>query len=275
VNNVAIQGEIGSFHHIASMSYFGNDVSIVPCNSFKDVFTALDEGLANRAVVAIENSLYGSINEVYDLLLANKYYIIAEIPERIHQCLIGFDNVNLSEVTHVYSHPVALSQCANFLEDYLPTAKKIESFDTSASVKFIKDYGDIKRVAIASGLSAKMYDMPIIKSNIQNHQTNYTRFLVLAKQAQNNNTNKASLVITTNHQPGALFEVLKVFNDNEINLTKLQSRPIVGKLWRYMFYIDIEADFELTAKCLAQIKNLGCKVRNLGNYKSESQISDI
>lgn len=275
MNNIAIQGEIGSFHHIASMRYFGDEVSIVPCTSFKDVFTALNEGLSDRAVVAIENSLYGSINEVYDLLLANKYYIIAEIPERIHQCLIGFDNVNLSEITHVYSHPVALSQCASFLEEQLPTAKKVENFDTSASVKFIKDYGDIKRVAIASKLSAEIYDMPIIKSNIQNHQTNYTRFLVLDKQAQTHNTNKASLVIETSHQPGALFEVLKVFKDNQINLSKLQSRPIIGKLWRYMFYIDIEADFELTTKCMSQINNLGCKVRNLGNYKSESQISDI
>ena len=273
MNNVAIQGEIGSFHHIATMRYFGRKVSIVPCTSFSDVFTAISEGLAGSAVVAIENSLYGSINEVYDLLLASNLHIIAEIPEHIHQCLIGYNGISLNDITHVYSHPVALSQCAKFLDKYLPTAKKVESFDTSASVKYIKDFGDTNRVAIASKLSATIYEMPILKSNIQNHHTNYTRFLVLSKQASTNNTNKASLVIKTNHQSGALFEVLKVFKDNDINLSKLQSRPIIGKLWRYMFYIDIESDYNLTAKCIDQISSLGCEVKLLGTYIASNHIT--
>lgn len=273
--NVAIQGELGSFHHAAAMRWYGNDVSVVPCASFQDVFVALKNGMAETAVIAIENSLFGSINEIYDLLLNNDFYITGEIPERIHQCLIGFDDIDPKEISHVYSHPVALGQCSQYLDNELPLAKKVENFDTAASVKYIKDRGDIKRAAIASKAAAKIYGMKIIKEDIQNNQTNFTRFLVLEKSHNKANSNKASLVIETSHRPGALFEVLNVFNDSNINLSKLQSRPIPGKLWRYMFYIDLEADYSLVKECIAKIEKLDVKVKLLGTYNKASETTDI
>lgn len=275
MNNIAIQGELGSFHHAAAMRWFDADISIVPCSTFKDVFVALNEGLADSAVIAIENSLFGSINEVYDLLLANQYHITGEIPERIHQCLIGFEGADLKDITHVYSHPVALSQCSKFLDEYMPTAKRVESFDTAASVDYIKKRADIKRTAIAGKTAAKLYGMNILKEDIQDNQTNFTRFLVLSQKPLKTGTNKASLVIETSHKPGALFDVLKVFKDANINLSKLQSRPIPGQLWRYMFYIDIETDLKATRLCINKIEDLGCSVRLLGAYTKAKETTDI
>lgn len=275
MNNVAIQGELGSFHHAAAIRWFGKEVNIVPCTTFKDVFIAMNEGLANKAIVAIENSLFGSINEVYDLLLANNYFVVGEIPERIHQCLIGFKQAKVKNLTHVYSHPVALSQCSNYLDTQLKTVKKVESFDTAASVEYVKRIGDINRAAIASKTAAKLFEMQILKEDIQDNSTNFTRFLVLDSDQSLQNVNKASLVIETTHKPGALYEVLKVFKDASINLSKLQSRPIPGKLWRYMFYIDIEANLESINSSVANLNNLGCSVRLLGTYKASTKTTDI
>lgn len=274
-NTVAIQGELGSFHHGAAISWYGKDVKIVPCATFKDVFVALDKGLAEKAIIAIENSLYGSINEVYDLLLKHSYPIVGEIPERIHQCLIGFSSTSISDITHVYSHPVALSQCSDYLDDNLPTAKRLETYDTAVSVKQIKDRGDKNRVAIAGTIAADLHNMHILHKDIQNHETNYTRFLVLERKPLAKKSNKASLVIETNHEPGALFKVLEKFDASSLNLSKLQSRPIPGKLWRYMFYIDVEADDKQLQDVLNKLQSLKCSVTNLGQYAKASSISDI
>jgi prephenate dehydratase len=274
-HKVAIQGEAGSFHHTAAITWYGPDVIVVPCATFKDVFVAVKEGLADSAVVAIENSLYGSINEVYDLLLKYRYPIVGEIPERIHQCLIGFKGAQLSKISHVYSHPVAISQCSDFLDEHLPRAKKIENYDTSASVALIKRANNPNYAAIAGKTAAALHGMQILKNDIQNNDTNFTRFLVLDATNNTNISNKTSLVVETSHKPGALLEVLQVFNKYQINLSKLQSRPIPGQLWRYMFYIDIEADPKTSQTCVAEIKNLGGQATILGTYKKAVKTHDI
>ena len=267
IKKVAIQGETGSFMHDAAKQWYGQDVLIEPCTSFAEVFKSLDTGDASCAVVAIENSIHGSINEVYDLLLNHKYPIIGEVNLPIKQCLITFKDVELKNIKHVHSHHVALSQCSNFLDTYLPHAKRVMSpDDTAGSVRYIKELGDTSRAAIASEGAAKLYNMPVYKKNIQNNDVNVTRFVVLDPTSQQKNTTKASLVLQTNHKPGALYNALGVFEQNNINLTKLQSRPIVGSLWRYMFYIDAEITKSQLNKVKKILANQGCNVQILGTY---------
>ena len=267
IKKVAIQGETGSFMHDAAKQWYGQNVIIKPCTSFAEVFKSLDAGDASCAVVAIENSIHGSINEVYDLLLNHKYPIVGEINLPIKQCLITFKDTDIKNIKHVHSHHVALSQCSNFLDTYLPHAKRVMSpDDTAGSVRYIKELGDTSRAAIASEGAAKLYNMPVYKKNIQNNNVNVTRFVVLDPTSQQKNTKKASLVLQTNHKPGALYNALGVFEQNNINLTKLQSRPIVGSLWRYMFYIDAEItkpQLNIVKKILAK---QGCNVQILGTY---------
>lgn len=269
VKKVAIQGETGSFMHEAAKQWYGQDVVIKPCTTFAEVFKSLDAGDAFCAVVAIENSIHGSINEVYDLLLNHNYPIIGEINLPIKQCLITFKDIPLKYIKHVHSHHVALSQCSNFLDTYLPNAKRVMSpDDTAGSVRYIKEIGDTSRAAIASEDAAKLYNMPIYKKNIQNNDVNVTRFVVLDSNGQQQNTTKASLVLQTNHKPGALYNALGVFKKNNINLTKLQSRPIVGSLWRYMFYIDAEITKTQLLKINKLLAKQDCNVRELGTYNA-------
>ena len=264
---VAIQGETGSFMHEAAKQWYGQDVIIKPCATFAEIFKSLDAGDASCAVVAIENSIHGSINEVYDLLLNHKYPIVGEINLPIKQCLITFKGIKCKDIKYVHSHHVALSQCSDFLDTYLPHAKRVMSpDDTAGSVRYINELGDTSRAAIASEGAAKLYDMPIYKKNIQNNDVNVTRFVVLDPSGQQKSTTKASLVLQTNHKPGALYNALGVFEQNNVNLTKLQSRPIVGSLWRYMFYIDAEITKSQLEKVKKILAKQGCSVQILGTY---------
>ena len=267
MKKIAIQGQAGSFHHVAACSVYGEDMAIVACDTFKSVFTTLHQGQADAAIVAIENSLYGSINEVYDLLLEYPFAIVGEVEEKIHQCLITLPGVHISDITAVHSHPVALSQCTNFLDQKLPQATRYERYDTAESVTYIKRLQDPKHAAIASSASARMHNLPIAKSNIQNHQSNSTRFFVIDTKKNNySGSNKASLVIETTHTPGALYEALGVFKSYNANLTKLQSRPIQSTVWRYMFYVDIETTPQNMPKIIDSLQAKGCKTILLGMY---------
>jgi prephenate dehydratase len=265
---IAIQGEVGSFHHIASQQYYGGDIDIVPCTTFKAVFETIKADQADSGIVAIENSLFGSINEVYDLLLKNNLPIVGEILVPINQCLIGFENTDMASVKNVYSHPVALAQCSNFLDKYLPDAKRIENYDTAASVELVKHLKNNHSVAIASQLAAKIYKMNTLRKNVQNHKQNFTRFLVIQKLAKLPvNSNKISMILQTNHTPGALYNALGVFDDHKINITKLQSRPIEGKPWSYMFYIDCLSSYDEFNIIQKKLLNMDNKITVLGAYK--------
>lgn len=271
--NVAIQGAAGSFHHLAAQKWFGPDVELVTCETFGDVFTTLEKGRSDYAIVAIENSLYGSISEVYDLLLAHRSPIIGELPEHIHQQLIGYAGTDLASITRVYSHPVALKQCQEFLDTHAAHAERIEHHDTAESVSFIKSLGDPTAAAIASHAAAALHGMSILRENIEDERTNFTRFLVLQSEATAiQDADKASLVLRTSHAPGALHAALGVFASLGINLTKLQSRPIRGKVWKYQFFVDIEADASQLARSLEQLTAQGCEVDVLGHYKAAPEI---
>lgn len=273
---VAIQGESGSFHHLAGRHWYGDDFEFIACPTFPAVFNALGSGKANQAVVAIENSLYGSINAVYDLISQHHYMIIGELSERIHQHLMGFPGVTAQDVKTVLSHPVALEQCSDFLDKHLPQATRTEYYDTAAAAQFVKKRGDARVVAIASNLAAELSGLSVLQPNVENDPKNYTRFVVIAPEGKPpKDADKASLVLQTSHKPGALYKALSVFADAGINLTKLQSRPIAGKVWRYLFYIDVEAAGQPLHKIIAKLKEQGCKANLLGEYKAaETQFED-
>lgn len=267
---VSIQGEPGSFHDQAAHLYFHNQpISIVPKDTFTDTFTAIDQGQSDVAVVAVENTLYGSITETLDLLDSYQYFITGEIYLRIKQQLIGLQLIDLSKVTRVYSHPVALFQCQDFLDRHLPRAERIEYPDTAGSVRMIKEKNDPTAVAIAGKAAALFYKMPIVAKDIEDNQTNYTRFLILDPQKKTvTSADKVSLLLVTDHSPGALAYALSLFAQAGANLTKLQSRPIAGQSWRYQFYIDVEVTRSKLPKIIADIQQTGASIRVLGQYKA-------
>lgn len=266
---IAIQGVKASFHDIAATQFFGKDVCTVSYDTFRDTFGAVKTGYANYAVCAIENSLYGSINEVYDLLVKNHFYITGEIYLRIEQCLIGLPGSQISEIKEVHSHFIALAQCEAYLDKVLPMAKKLEHHDTAASVEKIKNIGNSSFAAIASREAAELFGMEILAEEIETDKQNYTRFIVLEPKALDiSNANKTSIIIKTSHKPGALYEALGAFAKQDINLSKLQSRPIIGKAWHYIFYVDVNAGSKDPAliEALKDLANQNCETKILGSY---------
>jgi prephenate dehydratase len=268
---VVLQGEVGSFHHLAALHWFGPEAEYIPADSFRTVFQLLADGHADQAVVAIENSLFGSINEVYDLLHHYQFPIIGELSERIHQQLITNPNLKLTDITAVVSHPVALAQCSDYLDAQLPAAERIEYHDTAAAVQYIQQPGHGQFAAIASQVAADQAGLPILAKNIENDNQNFTRFLVIAPGATPpDGANKASLVMQTSHRAGALHAALGIFADAGINLTKLQSRPIIGQVWQYQFYIDVEATGQPLQAVIIALEAQDCKVEVLGQYPASS-----
>lgn len=266
---IAIQGQVGSFHHTVADRWF-HDYELVKCDTFHDVFDAVAHGTADQAVVAIENSLYGSIADVYDLLLKYKYPIVGELVEHIHLQLMAKPGVLLSDISEVYSHPVALNQCREWLEKHLPDAEIIEHHDTAGAVAYVKELDSPYTAAIAGQKASELYDLPILIKDIEDENTNLTRFVVLdpLKSDGVTDADKASLVITTTHHSGALHEALGVFAKYEVNLTKLQSRPIRGKSFQYQFFIDADITSETLEQLTRDLKQKDCQVTLLGHYKS-------
>jgi prephenate dehydratase len=265
---IAIQGQAGSFHEQAARHWYGPTIEIIPCTTFRDVFDAYENGEADALISAVENSTYGSINEVYQLIEACEAPIVGEVKLEIDQMFITQPGAKLNEITEVYSHPVALAQCRQWLKEHLPNAELIEFFDTAGAVEFIKDEGNIHMAAIAGEQAAKLYKMPILERNIQDSRHNITRFLALAPTDTPKDANRASLVVTTSDKPGALVEVLQVFADGSINLAKLQSQPIIGKPWNYKFFIVVDCAGETLYELLEIIEKNDHQITLLGEYRA-------
>jgi prephenate dehydratase len=271
---VAIQGQAASYHHLAAKKFFGNDVDILPCDTFKLAFQAIEDNKTEYAVIAIENSLYGAINPVYDLLLKKRFWISGEIYLRIQHCLIGLPGASKDNLQEIYSQIMALAQCEKYLDKNFSHAKHIEHHDTVASVELVKKLGDKSKAAIASEASAKLHNMQILDKEIEDNKQNFTRFLVLQKKPENNDSsNKTSLALITSHKPGSLYRALGVFEKYDINLTKLQSRPIKETAWRYMFYIDVSVGLlnEKLQQALTELKAQDCETILLGSYQSSNE----
>lgn len=269
---IAIQGELGSFHHEAAQRYYSAPLDIVACESFSEVFGALNRHDADAAVIAIENSLYGSINEVYDLIESHRYPVVGEVYLRVEQQLVGLPGAPLSGVDQVYSHPVALAQCEHFLETNLPNAQQVAYHDTAAAAEYIAQQANPAFAAIASRAAASLHGLPILRETIEDNKANYTRFMVIEhrKRPIAAAADKASLVVETNHKPGALAKILTIFADAGVNISKLQSRPIIGEVWRYRFYIDVETAGPALHRLLAQCRADSAQVTVLGEYKCDT-----
>lgn len=271
---VAIQGQAGSYHHQAATTFFDKDIEIVGCDTFKDTFAALASDKADYAVIAIENSLFGSINQTYDLLLKNKFWVCGEVYLRIEHCLIGLPGSSIAGLKEVHSQLEALAQCEDYLDSTLSHVARLEHHDTAASVAHIKKLADPSQAAIASEQAAKLHGMQILQKGIEDNKENYTRFIGVQKQKQPvANASKTSLVITTgaDTKAGALYKALGVFAERDINLSMLQSRPLVGKAWHYLFYVDLDIgeQEEGFTNSLNQLAKLGFEVQILGSYQGK------
>lgn len=274
MQTVSIQGVKHSFHHQAAEQHFGAGTSdYLERESFRQIFDDVLSKEADFGVCAVENSLYGSINEIYDLLLRHGLWVCGEVYLRVGFSLLGLTGSKLEGIKEVYSHPIALAECHVWLDEHLPDVERYENPDTAQSAQDVADWKDGSKAAIAAPSAGKANGLVELASNIENDPHNYTRFLVLRRdRSPLDFANKTSLIIRTNHQPGALHAALGAFAKRDINLSKLQSRPIAGPTWRYRFHVDVEAglDDNNLQSALDELKELGSEVITLGTYEKSS-----
>jgi prephenate dehydratase len=270
MKTAAFQGERGAFSEEAARQLLGDDVDALPCESFDDVFAAVNEGRATSAVVPIENSLAGSVLRNYELLAGADLTITGEAYVRIALNLIGHPGVRLEDIRRVSSHPVALAQCRRFLASH--PFEVLPSYDTAGSVKNLIERGSREEAAIAGAAAAEIYGGEILASGIEDHHQNYTRFLLLEpagrRSIESEGPFKTTLLFRTANRPGALFRALAAFALRDIDLSKIESRPIEGRPWEYSFYVDIAgaADDENVASAMAHLGEMCESVRMLGSY---------
>ena len=268
---VAFQGERGAFSEEAAVKLLGGEVRLVPLPTFEAAFGAIAKGAADYILAPIENSLAGPVHRSFDLLVESALTIVGEVIIRVEHNLIGPPGGRLEEVAIVESHPVALAQCEEFFSAR-PFLKRIATGDTAGSVREIVQAGDRTRAAIASKRAAEIYGGQILREHLEDDPENYTRFLLLAPatEALPEKADKLSLVFRLAHLPGALYHALEPFARRNINLMKIESRPVRGLPWQYRFYLDLQAttrDPEV-AGALAELEKLAVDVRILGSYIS-------
>lgn len=272
---VAFQGEHGAYSELAVYSFFGAVAQPKPCKDFSDVFKKVDEEETEYGVVPIENSIEGSVNQVYDLFLQYDLKVCGEMVLKIVHCLIANPETQLNSVKVIYSHPQALAQCRNFLEGL--GCELISTYDTAGSVKMIKERMMIEAAAIAGERAAEIYRMKILMRDIADNPNNYTRFFVLSKtEPPPSGNDKTSIIFSTKHIPGALHKVLGDFAVRGINLTKIESRPTKQTPWEYNFYLDFEGHRN-EKKCAEALEGLRTKsvfVKILGSYPKAPEISN-
>lgn len=237
---VAIQGIRASFHEEAAFKFFGTDIETVECDSFKQTCEVLKQKKADYVVMAIENSIAGSLLPNYSLLREYNFPIIGEVYLPIQLHLLALPGVKFEDIKYVQSHPIAIRQCSDFFDEF-PHLQVIEGSDTAACAKKIREENLTDTVAIANQLAAKLYDLEVMERRIESNKKNYTRFLILTdKPSEAKDINKASLSFQVGNSVGSLAAVLNILADQQINLSKIQSMPVLGKRNEYNFYVDIE-----------------------------------
>jgi prephenate dehydratase len=265
---VAFQGEPGAYSEAAALEHFCPATVTLPCESFDAVFAAVESGACDAGLVPIENSVAGSIHRNYDLLLQHSLPIVGERYLRVKHCLIAHPGVALAEIRQVLSHPQGLAQCERYLRS-LSNVKVEAAYDTAGSVKMIKEQGDRSVAAIASRRAAEVYGMAILAEGVEDDPANFTRFLAIASQPVTPGSDaKTSIVFTLNNIPGALFKALSVFALRDLDLTKIESRPLVGRPWDYFFYIDFagSTDDPTVTRALDHLAEYALTLRVLGSY---------
>jgi prephenate dehydratase len=277
---IAFQGERGAFSQEAARRLCGADVEVLPCARFEDIFRCVKDGAAAGAVVPIENTLAGSVHENYDHLVNFELPIVAETNVRIVHNLIALKGVKFSQIKRVFSHPVALNQCLDFFARYREI-EKIPFYDTAGSVKMIAEEKLTDAAAIASSVAAEIYGAHILRRSIESDRQNFTRFFLLRTAdyarrhpfgAASNTQWKTSLVFSTRNVPGSLFRALSAFALRDLNLIKIESRPLRGKPWEYLFYLDFlgRADSPVAVNALNHLSEIADFLRILGCYPKGS-----
>lgn len=274
---IAFQGEPGAFSQIAALRFAGEDCIPAPLQTFEEVFISVQNGNNKYAAIPIENTLHGSVHENYDHLLKYNLPIRAETFVRIVHNLIAPPGVRLADIKRVYSHPVALNQCRHFFEDN-PQFERTPFYDTAGSVKMVTGEGMKDAGAIASVEAARIYGGKILKKSIEDDRENFTRFVLLEKPKRGSLYPKpdpkvrfkTTVVFTTRNIPGALFRALSAFALRDISLTKIESRPLRGKPWEYLFYLDFmgHAEDPVCRNALGHLAELADMLRVLGCYAS-------
>jgi len=250
---IGFQGEHGAYSEEAIYKQFGRQVKTIPAPSIHEVFNLTEAGGVDLGVVPIENSVEGSINESYDMLLSSNLTVVGEVVLRVVHCLIALPTASLRGINTVYSHPQALAQCRNFVTSL--GAQPVVTYDTAGSVKMIKDKHSVGAAAIAGERAAEIYGLKVLKRGIEDYSTNSTRFLIISRQSGSAGPpersrdarragvtlkSKTSLIFAVPHTPGSLYNALEVFAREKINLTKIESRPTKERPWEYYFFVDFQ-----------------------------------
>jgi chorismate mutase/prephenate dehydratase len=272
---VAFQGELGAYSEEAVYQYFPASIELEPCKTLRDVFNLLKENIVDYAVVPIENSLEGSVNRTYDLLLEYDLKVCGEIHLRIIHCLIAEHGTKLSDIERVFSHPQALGQCTKFIERL--GSEPVPTYDTAGSVMMLKEKKIKKGAAIASYRAAVIYGMAILAKGIEDDTSNYTRFFVLSEtDAHPSGDDKTSIVFSVKHVPGSLYDALKAFATRKLNLTKIESRPTKQKPWEYYFYLDFEGHRtdEQSRFALRDLEEKTYFIKILGSYPKAKNLTN-
>jgi len=274
--HVGFQGEIGAFSELAANHFYTDgEITAVPHPTFESLFDALSESEIDAAVVPIENSLFGSVHTNYDLLREHEVTIVAELKLRVRHHLLVLPGVELEDIRAVASHPQALGQCREFLARTLPRAEILPAYDTAGAAKQIAERGERDRAAIASEAAAAEYGLHIAAHGIESNHENYTRFLLLKRGAaavnpeRRSGDEKTSIVYAMrNNVPGALFKSLAIFALRELDLLKIESRPLVGSPFEYLFYLDFRGSIgdEVVTKALDHLEEIAAYVKILGSY---------
>jgi prephenate dehydratase len=264
---IAFQGERGAYSEVAAAEFLGKNLAAVPCQTFEALFDCVESGRAELGIIPLENSLVGSIHKNFDLLLERDLKIVGETQLRVNHCLIAPPRVVFKKISKVYSHPVALDQCRQFFKEH-KTVAPISFYDTGAAARMVAENGSDNSAAIASAYAAKLYGLKIVRKSIEDEKSNYTRFVILSKKAAKfKGEARTSIVFALKNQPGVLFKALSVFALRDIDLTKIESRPVRKKAWQYYFYADfigatneerVKNALDHLAEITSFIKILGC-----------------
>lgn len=266
---IAFQGEPGAYSEAAAIR-FSDHADLLPCESFDDVFNAVAAGKATHGILPVENSIGGSIHRNYDLLLEHDLPIVGEVQLEITHNLLVLPGTKIEQVRKIYSHPQALAQCERFLRG-LPGVSVEATYDTAGSAKLVKEKGLKDAAAIASERAAQVFGLEILKPEIQDFSDNITRFLLVSRMADADlQADKTTVVFSLPNEPGSLFKALSVFALREIDLTKIESRPIRGRPWEYLFYVDLPVGRHdlRCARALVHLAEFARSMRTLGSYPS-------
>lgn len=276
MKKIAIQGIKGSFHDIAAHQYFNNDdVELICCNTFEEIFQQMRDDYSRLGLMAIENTIAGSLLHNYELLRESGMTIIGEHKLHIEHSIMCLPEDDWSTITEVNSHPVALMQCRDFLSSH-PEFKVVEAEDTAGAAEMISRKHLRGHAAICHAGAAPLYGLKVLEQGIEDNKHNFTRFLLMCdpwsadKMRDLHHTNKSSIVFTLTHEEGSLSQVLSIFSFYKINLTKIQSLPIIGREWEYMFYVDVSYDdYVRYCQSIEAVRPLLRELKILGEYNAK------